>query len=524
MNLLSDKLLKIINDRRFAISVLFLMLLTGRIFLLTQFSFKYTCSDDLIFWQSASDYLRGIFHEPYFYGQNYNFMLESLPAIPMLAIGLPHFMALPLSTLLFALFPFLLFSFVLFRNGHDLAACIFLLIPLTLPIEYDLVTSMTRGFISGTFFTGFLVYCLLHPTSIKSYIILGLTVSVSYILNPNSLVLSFPVSLYLLFENYNKPLFYWIPVLFAIPFFSLEYYARQFYISNPEFLVHKAWEMKFSMDLMLDGFLHMDRFFGYLTPVFWKGNWVVLPVILILAIKLMKTNWKKGLSLALSVVFFLGLMGMHKVNDGMDTIFFTSVRMFLGIPLVLGVGMFWLTNTVKFNERLWTRVILGIGCIVLFIKILETKSVIQKHTELKNHGSIALSSIEDLKKRCAEWKEQIRQYDADLIVYVVDWKYGVPELEFYNYACPLLESELPQSIINVFERRTWIFVDEKDHSRDRVLIFNPNIDSLPEITPSLKYERIEGRPNLILITENDKSLSELSELFHFGLMRNTYVY
>jgi len=59
------------------------LVIISRILTLTEFSFKYTGSDDVIFWQTAMDYSKGIFHEPFFYGQNYNYALESIIAVPL---------------------------------------------------------------------------------------------------------------------------------------------------------------------------------------------------------------------------------------------------------------------------------------------------------------------------------------------------------------------------------------------------------------------------------------------------------
>src|ERR1017187_1636779 len=96
---------------------LFILVVLDRILLLNYFNFKYVGSDDLIFWQSATDYMHGVFHEPYFYGQNYNFMLESFFAIPFLKLGIPYHYAFPIVSSIVSLFPFFLFSSILFKRG-----------------------------------------------------------------------------------------------------------------------------------------------------------------------------------------------------------------------------------------------------------------------------------------------------------------------------------------------------------------------------------------------------------------------
>jgi len=62
---------------------LFVLLLTTRFLILKDFGFQFAGHDDQIFWQAANDYAKGIFQEPYFYGQNYNYALEALFAAPL---------------------------------------------------------------------------------------------------------------------------------------------------------------------------------------------------------------------------------------------------------------------------------------------------------------------------------------------------------------------------------------------------------------------------------------------------------
>jgi hypothetical protein len=211
------------NDRNIYLILLFLVFL-DRALLLINFNFVFAGSDDMTFWQGASDYMRGIFHEPYFYGQNYNFMLESVMAIPFLICKVPYNYALPIATSITSLFPFVLFSKILLKKGFVIESFFFVLIPLLLPIEYGILNSITRGFVSGLFFIGFLIFPLLQPEKKNSWLIASLAVALGYIFNPNSLVFSFPVCLYLLFVNFRRFSFYWIFLLAAIPILFIEYF------------------------------------------------------------------------------------------------------------------------------------------------------------------------------------------------------------------------------------------------------------------------------------------------------------
>lgn len=508
-------------SKHISLYILAILLIIVRFLTLREFGFKYTGSDDLTFWQCTVDYLHGIFHEPYFYGQNYNFAFESIIAVPLVAIGIPVYIALPVISTLIGIFPFFFFSVILFRKGYEISSYIFLLIPLTLPVEYDMITSMTRGFTSGLFFCSFMIFPLLDPTNRKSFIIFGLSASFGYIFNPNSLIFSLPVFLYLLFENYNKPGFYLTVLIASVPALSIQYISQQFYVNHPEYLVSFMWPLNYYFSTMVEGFQHLDKFFRYLTPVFWSGNWLVIIAILIIGIILLRSNWKKGLSIILTVIFIFFTLGVNKINDDIGVLFLSSTRMFLAVPLLLGLALFWAGKNFV-NVKQWRVVILTIAISVFFIKVSCYPSVIKSHTKRTNYGPIAIKRLDDLVSECSEINEIISKYGIDLVVFIPGGERNVPGMEFYDYGCPVIEKNAFSSVMTIYERRTWIFQQEKNNIRKTLLLFNQDINQIEEYRKVLDCEIINRNPNMILIKNNDKTLMELSKIFHFELKRNTY--
>jgi hypothetical protein len=500
---------------------LIILNIINKYFILKDFGFKYTGNDDLIFWQSAADYARGIFHEPYFYGQNYNFMIESVLAVPLILPGIPFNISLPLSTTLIGAFPFLFFSIILFKNGHTISSYLFLLILLTLPVEYDLLTAMSRGFVNGIFFCSFLIFCLLKPQAKSSFVLLGFAVSFGYIVNPNSLIFSFPVCLYLLFINYKRASFYMLTIVCALPALAIHYFSQQFYVKNPEYIAHWMWTLDFSFERLADGFSHLDKFFSYLTPVFWKGNWIVLLVILIIGAVLFNRDRKRGLSIILSVLFILILMGINKINDDMGIIYLSSIRMFLAVPLLLGLSVFW-SNKFFVNMDKWKLIIICVALSVFFVKISVYRSIINIHTQKTNFGPVAIKKTDELKSDCSELYLIASKNNVDLIVYIPNGNLNVPAMAFFNYGCPILEKNMPATIMNVYEKRSWVFEREKRISRESVLIINHIPGNPEEIKNKINFEIIENNPVIILIKDNNKTLQELSEIFNFDLKRHTY--
>jgi len=516
-------LLRIIEkqQKRGILNILLLLLFIVKVIVIVEFGFKFTGSDDTIFWQCLSDFSNGIFHEPFFYGQNYNFALESLLSVPLVKCGVPIYYALPIMSALIGVFPFVMFALILFKKGFEVNAYIFLLIPLALPIEYDIITAISRGFTSGLFCCSFLIYPILNPNNFKSFVILGLSVSFGYILNPNSLVFSFPVCIYLLLMNINIVSFYITTVISSLPALIILYFSQQFYANNPDYLVHQMWILEFSFERMLNGLASLDKFFRHLTPVLWIGNWLVVLLIAILGGIALKRNWKKGLSIIVTFIFIILLLGVNKIHDDIGVIFLSSTRMFLAIPLLFGLGLLWSEIVLKENIRS-KLVVMSIAASVFLIKISLVTQVVKTHTTSKNFGPIAIKKLDDLEKECTEIQQLSSKYNADIIVFLPAGDLNVPNMEFYNYGCSILNQEMCSSVMNVYERRTWVFLEEKISKRKTVLLFNLNPAEINENNNFLDYEVVQNNPTIVLLRNNNKSLLELSELFNFQYKRNTY--
>src|SRR5580658_3392143 len=98
------------------------LLLIDRLDILCRFGFQFTDNDQVVFWMGTRDYAHLVFHEPCLYGQNYNFMLESLLAAPFFRLGIPCQYLLPMVTSALAVAPYLALAFG-FLKRDLLVAC-----------------------------------------------------------------------------------------------------------------------------------------------------------------------------------------------------------------------------------------------------------------------------------------------------------------------------------------------------------------------------------------------------------------
>lgn len=447
------------------------LVLIDRITLLLNFNFKYTCSDDTVIWQGAAEYMKGCFHEPYFFGQNYNFMLEAIFAIPFLWFGVPYYIAIPLSTSIISLFPFFFISIILYTRGYKAESLFFMMIPLLLPIEYGIITSITRGFVTGIFFSSFMIISVLNPQKNTGWIYASLGFSFGYVFNANSLVFTIPLYLFLFLQNYKTLSFYWISAVFAIPPILIEFFAKNFYIQNPDHIVHKMMDLKYSFGQLIANFEILDKIFKHLTPVVWSFHSIIVFVILFIGIILSRKSWKKGLSIIIGSLFILATLGINKINDSSDSIFFSYTRMYIAIPLLLGISFFWLRELYFKNlSRNLRNGLMIIALTTFSIKYGFIRDKIKQYTAKTDLGFIAIKSISELSCECSDIEKNALKYNIDLIIFHPNWKIHTPYMEMYNYACPLIIKKFPKTLLSVFERRTWVYTNERSAVEKNVMI------------------------------------------------------
>jgi len=499
-------------------SLLFLLLLSKTLTLL-QFSTVYTSNDDVIFWQGTRDYASGIFHEPYFYGQNYNFMLESLVAIPFTWIGLPMHWAVPLSTTLLATFPFVWIALVLFRRGFSTGAYIFLAIPVLLSIEYDILTSISRGFIGGIFFAGFLVYPLVEPKRIRSFIIFGLAASFGFIVNPNAVLFSVPVGFFLLFNNYRNYRFYLLAGLATLPALIILYWSKSFYIDNPEYQVHGMWELLFKWKWIGEAFNYLDLFFTGLTPIIWPGNWLILPVLLVLSFVLFRRNKQQGIVVFLALVFIILTFGINKIHDGKDWIFYSSARMFLAVPLILGLALHWIfSGTSKRIDKYAYIVVIGVG-LTLIAKQLYFPTKLKELEPEKEINIIHISTIDALEEDCGLISSMLNQHKVDLVVFIPHWNHSDAHMQLLNYGCSFTDARLNASVISLYERRTWQYNFAVKRKHQNVLLYGYELANRPEARENKNVFVLHQEPDILLIKHNSLPLKELMTKFNIDFKR-----
>ena len=128
---------------------LLLIVFIYRGFLLVRYCTVYVDDDQALMWNGAAAMAHLCFPEPCFWGQAYGSMFEAMVAAPLYWLRIPMNVLLPLATMITSFFPCLFIILKLYKRGHVAAAFIGVLFYMLMSWEWDILTSIPRGFISG---------------------------------------------------------------------------------------------------------------------------------------------------------------------------------------------------------------------------------------------------------------------------------------------------------------------------------------------------------------------------------------
>jgi hypothetical protein len=455
------------------------LILVLRIFVLTDFAFQYTDSDQVIMWHGLNDFSKGEFHEPRFYGQAYNSMMEALLAVPLYKLGVAPYKALPVITSILAIFPYLLISLLVFLKKSPKLALLILSIPLILPVSYSLITSLPRGFITGIFLSAFACAGIFYPRSNRAIFFSFFLAVLGYSLNANSVLLSAPCLAFLFLENVRNKKFYLYAATGIIAGFILHFFANYFYVTHPYYDTH-SYELGFSFKELTGALSNLDLYFNDVTPVFWKtGSFSLIVFIIPAFLFYRKKEYMKTLIVVLLPVFILLTLGVSKVHDGMGTIFYSYSRMYLAVPVALAFVLALLPGITN-SRYIYLYLFLPVFFFGYQLNQLDEKIV--SSVDPLEYKKVVATETKKVIEACTALKAVCDTHKVELVVIVYHDLYN-----FYTYAYPALNA-YPKTLAPAWERRTWRFFEDENKIYKTILL----IDA--EKTYADKFEFVEDLP------------------------------
>lgn len=455
----ADKQLKIL-----LFSLTFVLLLIDRFLSLYYFNFSYSDIDQLIMWNGAVDYAKGNFHEPYFYGQAYNYMLESLISVPLLYANVPVFIALPIATSFLGILPYVIFAGILLRKNHFFWSLSVLAIAIVLPVEFNFLTAISRGFVQAFLFLPLLFLPLLHPTNKKYIPLLFITTGISFIANQSAILLLFPTIMYVASYHYKSPKFY-AQILWIVPFLILDSLSKYYYKIHPEKVLLEISGLKLDLQTFLETITNPNKI-EFLLPFNFSNSYFYLIILFVLAIVAYKIKSKHVFCFIVSAIFLiLVTFAIPKVQGEYPLknagIFYTVSRFYLTLPMLLISALFLVFS--NFTPRIrWSISVVILCCTMLFAKF---HTIEHKVHETISNKSFPIFKNQDLINQVDTIKKITQEKNIDLVVFALNpsWEWtNLYTAYAFNPLSYLDKPKASKQLISVNitgDRRTWLYQD-----------------------------------------------------------------
>jgi hypothetical protein len=423
-----------------------ILILVNRIFLFLTVNIDCIDNDQVVMWLGAKDFSQGLFYAPRYYGQDYNTMMEGLFAVPFIKSGIPVYYAVPLATHLIFLMPFLFTAFYLYKKQKKEQAIVVLAVLLCMPVGYDIINSIPRGFVTGLFFTSLFVVSLNDPKNHRYILINVFLAYVGYLVNPNSVLVSAPVLFYLFLMNYQDKKFYIYSVIGLLLALPVDYGLNHFYKVHPDYVLY-SFSNEFSIDYFKEAILNFNDRFAHIGFFIEGTGTVVLLTLAGTGILLYKKNIKLFFSFLLFIAILFVSFFSSKINDGLVWPFYSYGRMYLGLPVLLYLSI----TALDIDFKRVLIVLLPITILFTVFKETTLEKRVAYHAQKKFWGRVHLNKLSEIMQALDIYRTICREQGVnDFVMLNHVW-----QDDEINYGGPAVYDDFPNTFKPAFERRSW---------------------------------------------------------------------
>ena len=463
-------------------------LLYDRSLLATSFLFRWLDDDQALMWYATTEFSKAKFHEPRFFGQSYNTLIEALAAVPLYLLGVPLSEALPTVTILLSLAPFLAFSAYAYYKKNYLLSTTILFLPLCISAKFDFYSSMPRGFVTGIPFIIPAVLMTFNTFQTLRFrlFIAGFFSILAISINPNTAILSVTVLTYFVISEYKT-------VKNILKLFAgissgilLHIIVQSYYFFHPEVVIFKQRALILSEVAFFRNIKSFDFHFGDFTPFFYGSGILTIACLLCIAgIFLSQKAYRYFTALIVTLVVILLSLWVPKVAEGSPDIFLPYARMFLTIPTLMAFCLIWINESSKplLSSKCLSIISVLLLCIFPMQFIIHTNEIhlIKKKILRERDPKIHFMNENELVSECDKLLILSKENAVDLIVYgEFSWAYML------NYGCSALIPQMPHSLFIPLERRTWMMKEEEIKVESNVLLFGLSDDEVEIISHKAK--------------------------------------
>ncbi len=418
-------------------------------------------------WSGAKHFSQGLFYAPRYYGQDYNTMMEGLFAVPFMKLGVPVYYAVPLATHLIFLTPFLFTAFYLFKKQKKEHAIFVLAVLLCMPVGYDIMNSIPRGFITGMFFTSLFVVSLHNPKNYRFILINVFLSYVGYLVNQNSVLVSAPVLFYLFLVNYKDKKFYIYAVIGLILAVPIDYGLNHFYKVHPDYILY-GFSNEYSFTYFKEAILNFNDRFAHIGFFIEGTGIIVLLTLIAVGVILYKGNIKLFFSFLVFIAIVFVSFFSSKIADGIVWPFYSYSRMYLGLPVLL----YLFITTLEIDLKKLLLVLVPVTIAFTVFKEATFKKTIAYHVQEKFWGHVHLNKLSEIMQALDTYKTICKQQGVNDFVMVN----GVWHDDEINYAGPAVYDDFPNTFKPSFERRSWRIAEERKNVHEKFIVYTANYD------------------------------------------------
>ena len=449
--------------------------LVDRAIVLFGFAFTHIGIDDALIMQVAADYGNGIFREPFLYGQNYNPMLEALLAAPFIRLGAAPWIALPIVTSVLALLPLWSWSLWALRKGALAPALVIALMPLVLPLEWAMITSMPRGWVHGLALLAPVPWVLNVRHAWTRHLLSAFTLAAALLCNANALPAVAAVALWLLLRDGRHASLWISAALASATGYGVHGAAQAWYAARPGSVVHGlgANDLAFNPSLIVDGLANIGLHFEHLHP-FGVMGWLPLALLLVASFVLLRQGeWRVALSLIAAMTVLVLALGIPKVHEGCASVFFPRSRMMLSTPLLMAGALAWLLRGSRVPR--WFAIAAPIlALITVLVQAQALQGTVDRELAQQECAWVRQEPLGSVRDRCEAIRETAITHDCRLIV-PIRWPHIKVDhrahftAHFTCYACPVLVEGFPSAYGAGYDRRSWVREAHQQAPQGRVL-------------------------------------------------------
>ena len=469
----------------------------------------YASDDVTVIWLAAKDYSHGIFHEPFFYGQDYGVMLEALVAAPFVALGADPVHSIAVVIGLFAIVPYVAFAFHFRARGNWWGALLFASMPLLLPVEHGLQITALNG----------LAVLALAPLVMRvtseglRHLLLSFVLVLAVFVNPNALLFALPIGMDHLIAH-GRSWRTWLSMALGLgPVLLAWALTREFFDSRHAQVVHTIfdWRMDFKPYMIPDALVYLDDHFAWMGPLCGDHASIALALLLAATVVLFV---QRAYSMAWATVATVSLIvfafSFAKAHDGTGSIFFPLSRIFLGLPLVL--ALVW--GRIRIRPHTLHTATLVLCFIAVTHGVFRTTNAGTTYAnalEDQERNPTRTWSVARIKEQCARVAHLAEKDGSDRIILLRgDDPFGI---QFLAYTIPVFHPEAPMTWMVGHDRRRFQRSRMTDAPVKRILFVGGNNDDLQHIlalggSPSLL--RASG-PRAIAITLPERPVKAVLE-------------